>query len=91
MSVTLPALNMINKLAEEAGTIVAAKEVDKIESEYGNYNISTREFIEDIDAVEKENTKRIEKVELEDENIKWLEQQLTSIKDEFSRKTGIPV
>jgi hypothetical protein len=91
VSVTLPALNMINKLAEEAGTIVATKEVVKIESEYGNYNISTRGFIEDIDAVEKENIKRIEKIELEDKNIKWLEQELTSIKDEFSRKTGIPI
>jgi hypothetical protein len=40
--VTLPILNVLNKLAEKAGTIAAAKEVDKIDSEHGDYDLSTK-------------------------------------------------
>lgn len=89
--ISLSNLNQLNELAEKAGTIAAEDEVDKIESEHANYDISTNGFIEDIDVVEKENTKRIESKELEDEHIKWLEKELASISEEFSRRTGIPV
>jgi hypothetical protein len=45
--------------------------------------------IEDIDAVEKENTKRIEKMELKNKDFLWLEEQLTSLNEELSRRAGI--
>ena len=70
--VTLPNLNLLNKLAEKAGTIAAANEVEKMESEYADYDISTKRFIEDIEAAEMENTDRIKNKELEDEPIQWL-------------------
>ena len=89
--VTLPNLNLLNKLAEKAGTIAAADEVEKIESEYADYDISTKGFIEDIEAVEKENTKRIENKELENKHIQWLEKELASLNEEFSRRTGVPL
>ena len=40
--VTLPNLNLLNKLAEKAGTVAAANEVEKMESEYADYDISTK-------------------------------------------------
>jgi hypothetical protein len=89
--VTLPNLNLLNKLAGKAGTIAAADEVEKIESENVDYDISTNGFIDDIDAVDKKNTKRIKKKELKDEHIQWLEEKLASINEEFSRRTGIPL
>jgi hypothetical protein len=89
--VALSSLNQLNELAEKAGTAAAANEVDKIESEHANYDISTNGFIEDIDAIEKVNTKRIENKEFEDEHIKWLEEKLASLIVEFSRRTGNPV
>jgi hypothetical protein len=87
----LPSLNITNKLAEKTGTIAAADEVDKIEAEHVDYDISTKGFIEDIDAVEKENTKRIVNKELENKDFRWLEEQLASLNEEFSRRTGIPI
>jgi hypothetical protein len=84
-----PNLNLLNELAEKAATTAAADEVDKIESEQIDYDISTKGFIEDVDTIEKENTKRIEKKELEDEHIKWLEKKLALINEEFIRRTGI--
>ena len=87
--VTLPNLNLLNKLAEKAGTIVAANEVENTESEHADYDISTKGFIEDIETVEKENTERIENKELENKDILWLEEQLSSLNEEFSRRTGI--
>ena len=89
--VTLPNLNLLNKLAEKAGTIAAANEVEKMESEYADYDISTKGFIEDIEAAEKENTKRIENKELEDEPIQWLEQELLALAEEFCRRTGFSI
>ena len=89
--VTLPNLNLLNKLAEKAGTIAAANEVEKMESEYADYDISTKGFIEDIEAAEMENTKRIENKELEDEPIQWLEQELLALAEEFCRKTGFSI
>jgi hypothetical protein len=89
--VALSNLSQLNELAEKAGTIAAADEVDKIESEHIDYDISTNGFIENIDAVEKENTKRIENKELEGEHIRWLEEKLASLNEEFSRRTGIPI
>ena len=89
--VALSNLNQLNTMAEKAGTIAAADEVDKIEAEYIDYDISTNGFIEEIDAIEKENTKRIENKESEDEHIKWLEEELASLFKEFSRRTGIAV
>ena len=83
--------NLLNKLVEKAGTIGAANEVEKIESEYADYDISTKGLIEDIEAAELENTKRIENKELEDEPIQWLEEKLVSINEEFSRRTGVPL
>ena len=87
--VMLQNLNLLNMLAEKAGTIAAADEFEKIESEHADYNISTKGFIEDIEAGEKENTKRIENRELENKDILWLEKQLSSLKEEFSERTGI--
>jgi hypothetical protein len=87
--VMLPNLRLLNKVAEKAGAIAAADEVNKLKQDYTDYDISTKGFIEDIDAIEKENTKRIEKNELEDDHIQWLEEQLASIEEEFSRRTGI--
>ena len=87
--VTLPNLNLLNKLAEKAGTIAAADEVENTESEHADYDISTKGFIEDIETVEKENTERIENKELENKDILWLEEQLSSLNEEFSRRTGI--
>ena len=84
-----PNLNLLNKLAEKAGTVAAADEVENIESEHADYDISTKGFIEDIETVEKENTKRIENRELENKDILWLEEQLSSLNEEFSRRTGI--
>ena len=89
--VTLPNLNLLNKLAEKAGTIAAANEVEKMESEYADYDIFSKGFIEDIEAAEMGNTKRIENKELEDELIQWLEEKLASINEEFSRRTGVPL
>jgi hypothetical protein len=89
--VMLPSLNITNKLAEKAGTIAAADEVDKIEAEHVDYDISTKGFIEDIDVVEKENTKRIENKELENKDFRWLEEQLASLNEELSRRTGITI
>ena len=63
--VALPHLNLLNHLAEKAGTVAASGEVDKIESEYAEYDILANGFIEDIEAAEKENTKKIENKELE--------------------------
>jgi hypothetical protein len=48
--VTLPNLNLLNKLAEKARTIAAADEVEKMESEYADYDISNKGFIEDIEV-----------------------------------------
>ena len=87
----LPSLIITNKLAEKAGTIAAADEVDKIEAEHVDYDISTKGLIEDIDAIEKENTKRIENKELENKDFRWLEDLLASLNEEFSRRTGIPI
>ncbi len=89
--VMLPSLIITNKLAEKAGTIAAADEVDKIEAEHVDYDISTKGLIEDIDAIEKENTKRIENKELENKDFRWLEDLLASLNEEFSRRTGIPI
>ncbi len=89
--VALPNLNLLNKLAEEAGIIAAADEVDKIESEHGDYDISTKGFIKDIDAFEKENTKRIENKELVNKHIRWLEEQLAPLTEELSRRTGYSI
>ena len=89
--VALSNLNQLNELAEKAGTIAAAEEVDKIVSEHIDYDISTNGFIEDIDAIEKVNTNRIENKELEDEHIKWLEKELALLNEEFSRRTGISI
>jgi hypothetical protein len=89
--VALSNLNQLNELAEKAGTIAAAEEVDKIVSEHIDYDILTNGFIEDIDAIEKVNTNRIENKELEDEHIKWLEKELALLNEEFSRRTGIPI
>ena len=54
-----------------------------------DYDISTKGFIEDIEAAEKENTKRIENNELENEHIRWLEEELATLIEEFSRRTGV--
>jgi hypothetical protein len=89
--ISLPNLNLLNKLVEEAGTIVAAGEVDKIESEHIDYDISTKGFIKDIEEVEETNTKRIENKELKDEHIQWLEERLAILSEEFSRRTGLPL
>ncbi|MGI0043725.1 MAG: hypothetical protein ACRD47_08440, partial [Nitrososphaeraceae archaeon] len=89
--VTLPNLNQINKLAENVAKISAADEVDKIESEYADYDISTNGFIDDIDAIEKENTNRIKNKELKNKNIRWLEKKLASIIEEFTNRTRITV
>ena len=89
--VALSNLNQLNELAEKAGTIAAAEEVDKIVSEHIDYDILTNGFIEDIDAIEKVNTNRIENKELEDEHIKWLEKELALLNEEFGRRTGIPI
>lgn len=89
--VTLPNLNLLNRLAEKAGTVAAADEVEKIESEHADYDISTKGFIEDINAFEKESTKRIENKESENEDVRWLEEELASLNEEFSRRTGIPI
>jgi hypothetical protein len=84
-------LSLLNKLAEKAGTIVAADEVNKIESEHFDYDISTNGFIKDIEEVEEANTKRIENKELKDEHIQWLEEHLALLSEEFSRRTGLPL
>jgi hypothetical protein len=89
--VSLPNLNLLNKLAEKAGTIAAADEVDKIETEHIDYDISTNGFIKDIEEVEEANTKRIENRELNDEHIQWLEEHLVLLSEEFSRRTGLPL
>ena len=82
-------MNLLNKLAEKAGTIVGADEVNKIETEHIDYDISTKGFIEDIEEVEEANTKRIENKELKDEHIQWLEEHLALLSEEFSRRTGV--
>ncbi|MGH9986578.1 MAG: hypothetical protein ACRD8W_21760, partial [Nitrososphaeraceae archaeon] len=89
--VSLPNLNLLNKLAEKAGTIAVADEVNEIESEYIEYDISTKGFIKDIEAVKEANTKRIENKELKDEHIQWLEEHLALLSEEFSRRTGLPL
>ncbi|MGH9983064.1 MAG: hypothetical protein ACRD8W_03810 [Nitrososphaeraceae archaeon] len=89
--VTLPHLNLLNQLAEKVGTVAAEDELDKIETEYTDYDILTEGFIEDIDTVEMENTQRIEKKELENKHIQWLEEELASLNDELNRRTGIPL
>jgi hypothetical protein len=89
--VALLHLNLLNQLAEKAGTVVASDELDEIESEYADYDIATKGFIKDIEAVEKENTKRIENKELENEHIQWLEEKLAILNEEFSRRTGVPL
>lgn len=89
--ITLSNLNLLNRLAEKAGTVAAADEVEKIESEHADYDISTKGFIEDINAFEKESTKRIENKESENEDVRWLEEELASLNEEFSRRTGIPI
>lgn len=85
----LPNLRLMNELVGQTGTVAAASEEEKIESELADYDISTNGFIEDIDAVEMENTKRIEKKELENNHIQWLEKELASLNQEFSRRTGV--
>jgi hypothetical protein len=89
--VSLPNLNLLNKLAEKAGTIAAADEVNKIELEHLDYDISTKGFIEGIEEVEETNTKRVENKQLEDEHIQWLEEHLALLSEEFSRRTGVQV
>ncbi|MGH9975487.1 MAG: hypothetical protein ACRD8Z_06585 [Nitrososphaeraceae archaeon] len=89
--VSLPNLNLLNKLAKKAGTIAAADEVNEIESEHINYDISTKGFIEDIEEVEEANTKRIENKELKDKHILWLEENLALLSEEFSKRTGLPL
>jgi hypothetical protein len=56
--VTLPNLNLLNNLAERIGTIAAADEVAKIESEHADYDISTKGFIEEIEVIEKDRPHR---------------------------------
>ena len=89
--VTLPNLDITNKLMERRGTQTAADEVNGIESEYTSYNIFMSGFIDDIDAVEEENSERIKNKELEDEHIRWYEQRLGLLNEEFSRRTGITI
>ena len=62
-----------------------------MESEYADYDISIKGFIEDIEAAEMENTNRIKNKELEDEPIQWLEQELLALAEEFCRKTGFSI
>jgi len=89
--VTLPNLDITNKLMERRGTQTAADEVNGIESEYASCNIFMSGFIDDIDAVEEENSERIKNKELEDEHIRWYEQHLGLLNEEFSRRTGITI
>jgi hypothetical protein len=76
-------------LTEKAGTVAAAPEKEKIESELTDYEISTKGFIEDIETIEMENTKRIQNKELENEHIQWLEKELASLNEEFGRRTRV--
>jgi hypothetical protein len=87
--VMLPNLRLLNELVEEAGTVAAAPEEEKIDSELADYDISSNGFIEDIEALDMENTKRIENKELENKHIQWLEKGLASLNQEFSRRTGV--
>jgi hypothetical protein len=89
--VSLRNLNILNKLAEKAGTTAAADEVNEIVSEHFDYDFSTKRFIEDIEEVEEANTRRIENKEFKDEHIQWLEERLALLSEEFSRKTGLPL
>jgi hypothetical protein len=89
VQVALPNLNQINELAKKVATISAADEVEKIESEFENYDISTNGFIDDIEAAERNNMKRIKNRELENKDIQWLELQLSSLTEEFSKRTGV--
>lgn len=89
--VMLPNLRLLNKLVEKAGTAAAAAEVEKIESELADYDISTKGFIEDIEILDMENTKRIEEEELENKHIQWLEEELALLNEDFSRRTGVPL
>jgi hypothetical protein len=86
-----PNLNLLTMLVGKAGTIAAAGEVEKIESEHADYDISSKGFIEDINAVEKENTERISNKELKNKHIRWLEEQLAPLAEEFSRRTGFSI
>jgi hypothetical protein len=87
--VILPNLELLNKLAERAGTLAAADEVGEIDAEYAVYDISTKGFIEDIDVLDNKNAERVKNKELRDEHILWLEEQITSLSEEFSRRTGV--
>jgi hypothetical protein len=71
------------------GTLAAAREVESIESEHFDYDVSTKGFIGDIQEVEKKNEERIESKELEDEHIYWLEEKLAPIIEEFSGRTKV--
>lgn len=89
--VMLPYLRLLNELVEQTGTVAAASEEEKIESELADYDISINGFIEDIEALDMDNTKRIENKEFENRHIQWLEKELASLKKEFSRRTGVPL
>ena len=84
-------MRLLNELVEEAGTVAAAPEEEKIDSELADYDISTNGFIEDIEALDMDNTKRIENKELENKHIQWLEKELASLNEEFRRRTGVPL
>ncbi|MGH9964924.1 MAG: hypothetical protein ACRD5E_08885 [Nitrososphaeraceae archaeon] len=71
--------------------MAAAGEVEKIELEHTDYDISTKGFIDDIDEIENKNEERIKNKELEDEHIYWLEEKLVPIIEELSRRTGITI
>jgi hypothetical protein len=89
--VMLPNLSALNELAEKAEIKAAADEAHKIDSEYADYEISIKGFIDDISKVEKKNDERIEKKELEDDHLYWLEEQLAPIIEELGRRTGITI
>jgi hypothetical protein len=83
-------IKLLNELAEKAGIIAAADEVEKIESDHADFDISTKGFIDDIDEIEKRNEERIKNKEL-GEHIYWLEEKLAPIIEELSRRIGISV
>jgi hypothetical protein len=84
--VSLSNLVQLNELAEKVGTIIASNKANTIESDYSNYDLAARGFIKDIKVTELENEIQIKKEELNNENIRWLEEQLGLINEELSRR-----
>ena len=84
-----PSLKILNELTQRKGSSAAEETVQNVESEYSNYDLSSKGFIPDIALEERKIEERVLEKELEDGDIRWLSQKLETLNKEYSERTGI--